>query len=972
LSALFVLMLANSGRAAGAVGVWAPLQTPPPTARAGFAFDEAQATFVLFGGNFSQGAGTYLSQSTWLFDGITWTPAFPPASPPPRAHPSMAYDSTRGQVVLFGGCGSDVEGICSAQLADTWIWDGTTWAAMRPATSPSARAAAALADDPVHGNLVLFGGGVTGATLADTWTWDGTTWTPRSVTSAPPSRWAASFAFDAVHGNSVLYGGEEEMPEDGGTDVATLGDTWIWNGAAWTEMPSSPSPPARGGAAMAASPVGTLLFGGCSDGTSCQGATLQDTWQWNGANWEALAPASPPSARFDAAIAYDSQAGTDVLYGGFSTVATFSDTWQWDGSTWVALSSSTGPTARSFAATTYDPVRGETVMVGGAVPAPDDAGTGLYAQTWLFQHGTWTEAAALPSVPRYDAALAFDTAQGSAILFGGSGPGTTASYLNDTWAWNGTNWAHQFPKASPSARAGHAMAYDDALGEIILFGGGNGTPSLNDTWAWDGTNWQSIAGTTAPSIRSFPGMVYDPIRGEIVLFGGLLPGITATGDTWTWNGTWTQKSPRTPPPPRFAMTMVFDPIQGVTLLFGGSGPTGYLADTWSWDGTNWSLLPTASAPPARAAQASAFDTGSRRLIVFGGTSGGGPLEDTWLFDSRGGTCADGSTCDSGFCTDGVCCGAPTCGACEACNLPATLGVCSTVVNATDGDSCSGTSACDATGLCKSAPGQNCSSASTCASGFCADGVCCDEPCTGICEACNNAGAIGTCQSIKGKPVGARPACPGEIGGIPCTAAICDGTTGASCAGFVGSNIPCGTASCSEGMATPTSSCDGAGDCQPVQTFSCGSYACSGSVCATACESNADCAELFVCNPESHDCVANAAASCDGDHTLISPNGTTTDCAPYTCSGTKCNSSCVSVLGCVYPAECNPEHACIVVRAIGGQASEGCAATGARHDAGDALALGLGVGALCAHRARRAGRRRTHRARGHRRRMTRLR
>jgi hypothetical protein len=33
------------------------------------------------------------------------------------------------------------------------------------------------------------------------------------------------------------------------------------------------------------------------------------------------------------------------------------------------------------------------------------------------------------------------------------------------------------------------MAYDDAAGKIVLFGGVDGIHSYGDTWTWDGSTW---------------------------------------------------------------------------------------------------------------------------------------------------------------------------------------------------------------------------------------------------------------------------------------------------------------------------------------------------------------------------------------------------------------------------------------------------------------------------------------------------
>lgn len=46
-------------------------------------------------------------------------------------------------------------------------------------------------------------------------------------------------------------------------------------------------------------------------------------------------------------------------------------------------------------------------------------------------------------------------------------------------------------------------------------------------------------------------------------------------------------------------------------------------------------------------------------------------------------------------------------------------------------------------------GSECSETSECRSGFCVSGVCCDQACTGGCQACNVAGAVGTCTAACG-------------------------------------------------------------------------------------------------------------------------------------------------------------------------------------------------------------------------------
>ncbi|MHA7630515.1 hypothetical protein [Corallococcus sp. M7] len=43
---------------------------------------------------------------------------------------------------------------------------------------------------------------------------------------------------------------------------------------------------------------------------------LNDTWEWDGTNWEQKAPAAAPSARMRHGLAYDSAGQRIVLFGG--------------------------------------------------------------------------------------------------------------------------------------------------------------------------------------------------------------------------------------------------------------------------------------------------------------------------------------------------------------------------------------------------------------------------------------------------------------------------------------------------------------------------------------------------------------------------------------------------------------------------------------------------------------------------------
>ena len=205
--------------------------------------------------------------------------------------------------------------------------------------------------------------------------------------------------------------------------------------------------------------------------------------------------------------------------------------------------------------------------------------------TSLVLQPAWTRKTPPTSPPgRSGGAMTYHVAQRQVVLFGGWAGGSGA--LGDTWIWDGVDWAQRFV-VGPSPRGGHATAYDEGRGEVLLFGSA-AFPSIPDTWTWDGFNWLQRFPVTTPSSRSYPAMAYDSRRSEVVMFGGGSGTSLGFAETWTWRGNdWIQKTPSTTPSGREAAAMAFDEIRGEAVLFGGINATGYPTDTWVWNGTNW-------------------------------------------------------------------------------------------------------------------------------------------------------------------------------------------------------------------------------------------------------------------------------------------------------------------------------------------------------------------------------------------------
>ncbi len=305
-----------------------------------------------------------------------WNQQSPTSLPTARFGTTLAYDAGHSQVVMFGGFTN------AGDVNDTWLWNGTNWTSVTPSSgSPSARSNQTMVYDAAQGQVVMFGGSTTPPDfdqVADTWLWNGTTWTQvTGLSTSPPARSSAAMAYDAATGQVVLFGGM-------GTSHGDLGDTWIWNGSSWTSGASGPS--ARHGAAMAydAALGEVILFGGDSGG-----AEESDTWAWNGTSWTQLSPSGTPPGRDSAAMAYDATLGEVVLFGGenVSTVTSYlNDTWVLSGTTvnnltWTQQTTAPVPGARDANAMAYDAAQSQVVMFGGY---SNTSVTVTYGDTWTW------------------------------------------------------------------------------------------------------------------------------------------------------------------------------------------------------------------------------------------------------------------------------------------------------------------------------------------------------------------------------------------------------------------------------------------------------------------------------------------------------------------------------------------------------------------------------------------------------------
>src|SRR5262245_7109791 len=94
----------------------------------------------------------------------------------------------------------------------------------------------------------------------------------------------------------------------------------------------------------------------------------------------------------------------------------------------------------------------------------------------------WVQRASVGPSPRAEFGLAYDSARGVVVLFGGAQNLAFTNVFGDTWEWDGNagSWTLR-ANTGPTARCDHAMAYDSNRNVTVIFGGYNGT-YLGDTW----------------------------------------------------------------------------------------------------------------------------------------------------------------------------------------------------------------------------------------------------------------------------------------------------------------------------------------------------------------------------------------------------------------------------------------------------------------------------------------------------------
>src|SRR5487761_134724 len=300
------------------------------------------------------GTGRTAPAALWTWDGSAYTFQPVPSTGPSSNAADMAYDRSRGLMVLWDhGCSSVVMGFqggCVAQVNRTWTWDGTTWTAHQSRTNPTAAGQGAMLFDGRLGQVVY----VNGAGKA--WTWGGSDWAPLALPGGPsipvPGSATASSTF------AVGY--------DEGRDLlvfAVATATWWWDGNRWSEIASGIDP-------VDARPDAHLVYDQAHHELVYVGSRA--TWTWDGTRWQ---PHVQPAIAAGT-MGYDGARATVMLVQSDSSAcdrtACRTTTWAWDSRAWTRTPIVDGPLlplTRSGASAipmAFDEARGLMVLFASA------------------------------------------------------------------------------------------------------------------------------------------------------------------------------------------------------------------------------------------------------------------------------------------------------------------------------------------------------------------------------------------------------------------------------------------------------------------------------------------------------------------------------------------------------------------------------------------------------------------------------
>ncbi len=348
----------------------------------------------------------------------------------------------------------------------------------------------------------------------------------------PSARSDFAMAYDKERKVTVLFGGDD--------NCAMKGDTWEWDGMEWKERNvAGGGPGPRSGHRMVYHPGKkmVLLFGGVD---RCQGAAtyFSDLWGWDGQKWQKLSiPSETINGRYEPVMVWDGDHSRVILYGGNAGTNTFQDTWFWDNG-WTYYNLPTGsrpPNAVSGAAGAYRLGSGMHLISNVMFFVFHTSDSDLSTHHWQDHTGAAdppiSHSSAMVSMPDVNRSTTDDDV---ILLYGGATAPDDSSFSDESWIWWFDTWQAKWSAYkmanTPPPRHSHAMVYDEAREEVLLFGGQTPSGDVNDFWilhrpdrryvATTGKDMDKCTDSSQPCKTINYALMHSPPGGEILLQAG--------------------------------------------------------------------------------------------------------------------------------------------------------------------------------------------------------------------------------------------------------------------------------------------------------------------------------------------------------------------------------------------------------------------------------------------------------------------
>lgn len=248
--------------------------------------------------------------------------------------------------------------------------------------------------------------------------------------------------------------------------------------------------------------------------------------------------------------------------------------------------------------------------------------------------GTWTPAPTNSSAPAADKFAGFSCGGGRCVLAGGlySGGDDTWVYTESTGIWSQVN-CKRYP--CPSARQMPTMAYDSARGRHLLFGGYDAGTSFGDTYTFSNATqrWTRQKPAVSPVGRhaAAAAFVAGPVN-RVVLHGGLVFPFEVRCDLWSWTGSnWEaiEQINGDEGPCLYRHSVAWDGTR--LVVTGGHNGNTYdesvwtfeftpdgRAGTWTYEGDWYFYFECSGAGVLRPGSRMAYDLPSGSFVFFGG------------------------------------------------------------------------------------------------------------------------------------------------------------------------------------------------------------------------------------------------------------------------------------------------------------------------------------------------------------------